>query len=61
MRPLYHPALVDITVQGILHAISDFVRARIYAELADSDSAMNSSAFLPNAKVTLPKSTFATF
>ena len=34
MRPLVHPALEDITVEGILHALSDPVRAAIYAQLA---------------------------
>src|ERR1700690_2640691 len=59
MRPLYHPSLEEITVQGILYALSDPVRVRIYAELAQADKAMNCSAFLPNGKVTLPKSTLS--
>src|SRR5277367_6627221 len=59
MRPLYHPSLGEITVQGILYALSDPVRVRIYAELAQADKAMNCSAFLPNGKVTLPKSTLS--
>src|SRR5579862_5275544 len=59
MRPLYHPSLKDITVQGILYALSDPVRVRIYAELARADCAMNCSAFFPNGKVTLPKSTLS--
>ena len=41
MRPLYHPALNEITVQGILYALSDPVRVRIYVELAQADCAMN--------------------
>jgi DNA-binding transcriptional ArsR family regulator len=59
MRPLYHPSLEDITVQGILYALSDPVRVRIYVELAQADCAMNCSAFLPNGKLTLPKSTLS--
>lgn len=59
MRPLYHPSLEEITVQGILYALSDPVRVRIYAELAQADKAMNCSAFLPNGKLTLPKSTLS--
>jgi DNA-binding transcriptional ArsR family regulator len=59
MRPLYHPSLKEITVQGILYALSDPVRVRIYAELAQADSAMNCSAFLPNGNVPLPKSTLS--
>src|ERR1700677_700716 len=59
MRPLYHPSLEEISVQGILYALSDPVRVRIYAELAQSESAMNCCAFLSNGKLTLPKSTLS--
>ena len=59
MRPLYHPSLEEITVQGILYALSDPVRVRIYAELAQADCAMNCSAFLPNGSMKLPKSTLS--
>ena len=59
MRPLYHPSLKEITVQGILYALSDPVRARIYAELAQADSAMNCSAFVFNGNLKLPKSTLS--
>jgi DNA-binding transcriptional ArsR family regulator len=58
MRPLYHPALKDITVQGILYALSDPIRVQIYAELARQDCAKNCSSFNigPSA---LPKSTLS--
>jgi hypothetical protein len=46
MRPLYHPSLEEITVQGILHALSDPVRVRIYGELVGAECAMNCTAFL---------------
>ena len=59
MRPLYHPALGEITVQGILYALSDPVRVRIYAELAQADCAMNCTAFLSNGNLKLPKSTLS--
>ena len=59
MRPLYHPPLKEITVQGILYALSDPVRVRIYAELAQADSAMNCSAFVFNGNLKLPKSTLS--
>jgi DNA-binding transcriptional ArsR family regulator len=59
MRPLYHPALKEITVQGILYALSDPVRVRIYAELAQADSAMNCTAFVSHGALTLPKSTLS--
>jgi DNA-binding transcriptional ArsR family regulator len=59
MRPLYHPSLKEITVQGILYALSDPVRVRIYAELAQADCAMNCCAFGANGNLKLPKSTLS--
>ena len=59
MRPLYHPLLSEITVQGILYALSDPVRVRIYAELAQADSAMNCTAFSFDGELKLPKSTLS--
>src|SRR6266480_4022075 len=59
MRPLYHPSLNEITVQGLLYALSDPVRVRIYAELAQADCAMNCSAFMSDGNLKLPKSTLS--
>jgi DNA-binding transcriptional ArsR family regulator len=59
MRPLYHPPLKEITVQGILYALSDPVRVRIYAELAQAESAMNCAAFAFNGRLKLPKSSLS--
>src|SRR6266850_1945420 len=59
MRPLYHPPLEEITVQGLLYALSDPVRVRIYAELAQADCAMNCTAFLSHGNLRLPKSTLS--
>jgi DNA-binding transcriptional ArsR family regulator len=59
MRPLYHPSLEDITVQGILYALSDPVRVRIYGELVQAECAMNCSAFLSNGHSKFPKSTMS--
>ena len=59
MRPLYHPSLEEITVQGILYALSDPVRVRICGKLAQADCAMNCSAFLSNGNLKLPKSTLS--
>src|SRR5882757_10163132 len=59
MRPLYHPSLKEITVQGLLYALSDPVRVRIYAELAQADSAMNCTAFSFDGELKLPKSTLS--
>jgi DNA-binding transcriptional ArsR family regulator len=59
MRPLYHPSLGEITVQGLLYALADPVRVRIYAELARAECAMNCSAFVSKGRRRLPKSTLS--
>jgi DNA-binding transcriptional ArsR family regulator len=59
MRPLYHPTLKEITVQGILYALSDPVRVGIFAQLLKSDSPANCSKFLNIKKTPLPKSTLS--
>jgi DNA-binding transcriptional ArsR family regulator len=59
MRPLIHPAIEDISVEGILHALSDPVRVAIYAELAGSDCATICSNFLQVSDRSIPKSTLS--
>jgi DNA-binding transcriptional ArsR family regulator len=59
MRPLYHPPLEEISVQGILYALSDPVRVRIFMQLADAECTQNCSAFLNISDTPLPKSTLS--
>jgi DNA-binding transcriptional ArsR family regulator len=59
MRPLYHPPVDEITVQGILYALSDPVRIRIYAELLSAECSRNCSTFLEAGNCSLPKSTLS--
>jgi DNA-binding transcriptional ArsR family regulator len=59
MRPLIHPSIDDITLEGILHALSDPVRAAIYAELAASDGAATCSTFVNVVDREIPKSTLS--
>lgn len=59
MRPLFHPALEDITVEGILHALSDPVRAAIFGEIAASSGPQTCSAFLTVKERNIPKSTLS--
>lgn len=58
MRPLVHPALEDITVEGILHALSDPTRVAIFAKIAGS-GASNCSTFLNVGEKAVPKSTLS--
>lgn len=59
MRPLFHPSIDVITVEGILHALSDPVRMAIYAEIFASDCAHNCSTFSDAAERPVPKSTLS--
>jgi DNA-binding transcriptional ArsR family regulator len=59
VRPLFHPAVSDITVEGLLYALSDPVRAQIYAEMATSECPLNCSNFRKVDNRTLPKATLS--
>ena len=59
MRPLPHPKLDEITVEGILHALADPVRLEIFGQLAASECAKNCSAFVHVKNGALPKSTLS--
>jgi len=59
MRPLIHPSIDDVTLEGILHALADPVRAAIYADLAARDGAATCSAFVNVVDREIPKSTLS--
>jgi DNA-binding transcriptional ArsR family regulator len=59
MRPIHHPAAEDITVEGILHALSDPIRASIFAELQKAECPKNCSELETLDYRTLPKSTLS--
>src|SRR5712675_3369449 len=59
MKPLFHPAIEDVTVEGILHALSDPVRVAIYADLVNSDCPQTCSSFLRVSEKAIPKSTLS--
>src|SRR5436309_8203397 len=59
MRPLFHPALDEISVEGILHALSDPVRAAIFARIAAAECAQTCSMFLTVSECRIPKSTLS--
>ena len=59
MKPLFHPAIEDVTVEGILHALSDPVRVAIYADLVSSDCPQTCSNFLRVSEKAIPKSTLS--
>jgi DNA-binding transcriptional ArsR family regulator len=59
MRPLVHPSIEDVTVEGILHALSEPVRVAIYSDIATANCAMTCSTFLTVENKTVPKSTLS--
>jgi DNA-binding transcriptional ArsR family regulator len=59
MRPLFHPSIADVTVEAILHALSDPVRVAIYAEIVGSAGSQNCSNFLRVREQAIPKSTLS--
>jgi DNA-binding transcriptional ArsR family regulator len=59
VRPLFHPSLEDITVEGILHALSDPVRVAIYADIVAQECSHNCSMFLTVRDKAIPKSTLS--
>jgi DNA-binding transcriptional ArsR family regulator len=56
-RPLTHPHIDDVTVAGILHALSDPVRLGIVNKLLKSPAGMNCTQTTLKLKLTMPKST----
>jgi DNA-binding transcriptional ArsR family regulator len=56
-RPLTHPHIDDVTVPGILHALSDPVRLGIVSKLLKTPAGMNCTQTTQRLKLAMPKST----
>jgi DNA-binding transcriptional ArsR family regulator len=59
MRPLFHPSIEDVTVEGILHALSDPVRVAIYSDIVGAECPQNCASFLRVSEKIIPKSTLS--
>jgi DNA-binding transcriptional ArsR family regulator len=59
MRPLFHPSVDEVTVEGILHALSDPVRVAIFADIVGSECSQNCSTFQGVTRRAIPKSTLS--
>jgi DNA-binding transcriptional ArsR family regulator len=59
VRPLFHPSLEVITVEGILHGLSDPVRVAIFADIVAQECSHNCSMFLSVSDKAIPKSTLS--
>jgi DNA-binding transcriptional ArsR family regulator len=59
MRPFTHPAIESITLEGILHALSDPERLAIYVCLLNAEAAQSCANFQQINDRTVPKSTLS--
>jgi DNA-binding transcriptional ArsR family regulator len=59
MRALFHPPAEDLSVEAILHALSDPVRVAIYAQILGSGGPQTCSDFLHVRDRNIPKSTLS--
>jgi DNA-binding transcriptional ArsR family regulator len=59
MRPLFHPSIGEVTVEGILHALSDPIRVAMYADIVAQECPQSCSNFLKVSDKAIPKSTLS--
>ena len=59
MKPLLHPAVEDLTVEALLHALGDPVRVAIFADIVGQQCTQNCSTFLSVGDHPIPKSTLS--
>jgi len=59
MRPLIHPSIEDVTVEAILHALSDPVRVAIFSRIVGAECPQICSNFLKTSDKAIPKSTLS--
>lgn len=59
MKPLFHPSIADVTVEGLLYALSDPVRVAIFSDIVGQECSQNCSNFLTVRDKVIPKSTLS--
>jgi DNA-binding transcriptional ArsR family regulator len=59
MKQLMHPAIEDVPVEAILHALSNPVRVALYAQVVGQACPQNCSALLGEVDRPVPKSTLS--
>ena len=59
MRPLFHPSMKEVTVEGLLHALSDPTRVAMYADIVAQECPQSCSNFLKVSDKVIPKSTLS--
>jgi DNA-binding transcriptional ArsR family regulator len=59
MKPLVHPAIEDVPVQAILHALADPVRVALFVEILNQESPENCTRLVTLLDKPVPKSTLS--
>jgi DNA-binding transcriptional ArsR family regulator len=59
MKPIFHPPLDAVTLEGIFHALSDPARTAIFASIAFSQCPQNCTALAQVRDRAIPKSTLS--
>lgn len=59
MRPLFHPSVDDVTVEGILHALADPTRVALYTRIVEAECAQPCAALGRATDRPIPKSTLS--
>jgi DNA-binding transcriptional ArsR family regulator len=59
MKPLFHPAIEDVSPEAILHALSDPERAAICAHIGGEGSGRTCTAFAATGDRVIPKSSLS--
>jgi DNA-binding transcriptional ArsR family regulator len=59
MKPLFHPSVEDVTVEAIMHALSDPARVAIFAHIAGASCPQTCSNFANVNEKSIPKSTLS--
>ena len=59
MKALIHPAIEDVPVEAILHALADPVRVALFTEIVGAECSHSCTALASGAKQPIPKSTLS--
>lgn len=59
MKPLMHPAIEDVPVEAILHALADPVRVALFSEVVAGECSQNCTALAGVLQQPIPKSTLS--
>lgn len=59
MKPLIHPAIEDVPVEAILHALADPIRAALFGEVVAQDCSQSCTTLGSVLEAPIPKSTLS--